>query len=138
MAMGRDGYTVRLLSLVCGLFLLLISAFAAPEISGKWTGTIAVKDEATGVVFTTPVSIQLNQQATAISGNIGRESDPGPVPIQNAKLTGNVIYFEAASEETSGLCKFTLTINGDSMEGDMTGAVENEDISGKVKVTRAH
>ena len=125
-------------SRVFGFFFLLLSCIWAGDISGNWQGTIAVKDEATGTVFTTPVQIQIQQQDSTFSGKIGRAQDSDLSPIKNAKINGNVIYFEAASDETSGPCKFTLTIKGDSMEGDMTGAVENEDITGKVKVTRSH
>ena len=120
-----------------GLFFLLISCALAGDVSGKWSGTIAVKDEATGTVYTTPVQIEINQQASTISGNIGRVPGSDLVPIKNARISGNIITFEASSDETSGPCKFTLTVTGDSMEGNMTGAVDNEDITGKVKVTRS-
>lgn len=118
------------------LFLLLNTAFAA-DISGKWSGTIAVRDQSSGTVITTPVEIQFSQQDSTVSGKIGRAREADAVPIRNIRIEGNKIYFEAASEETTGPCKFSLTITGDIMEGDMTGAVESEDIIGKVKITRS-
>jgi hypothetical protein len=120
----------------CAALFLLVAHTLAADVSGKWSGTIAVKDESSGVVITTPVEIQFSQQASSVSGKIGRARDADAVPILNVRIEGNKIYFEAASDETTGPCKFTLTIAGDTMEGDMTGAIESEDITGKVKVTR--
>jgi hypothetical protein len=119
-----------------GLLFFLFAQALAADVSGRWTGTIAVKDVASGAIITTPVEIEFNQQASTISGKIGRSRDNDAVPIQNARIEGNRIYFEASSDETTGPCKFTLTIAGDSMEGDMIGAIESEDITGKVKITR--
>lgn len=127
---------MRRFALPTALFFLLLLPVLAANVSGKWSGTIAVRDESSGVVITTPVQIQLSQQNSSISGKIGRANDAEAVPIQNVRIEGDKIYFEASSDETTGPCKFSLTVAGDSMEGDMTGAVESEDIKGKVKVTR--
>ncbi len=113
---------------------LLLSASA--NITGKWSGTISVQDEGSGTAVTTPVQVQFEQQAAALSGKIGRAQDTDVVPLTNAKLTGNTVYFEAASPETEGAMKFILTVTGDSMEGNMRGSIDNGDIVGKVKLTR--
>jgi hypothetical protein len=130
---------MRRFALLFFLFIFIQAFFIqalAADVSGRWTGTIAVRDEASGAIITTPVEIQFTQRDSAISGKIGRAKDADGVPIRNARIEGNRLYFEASSEETSGPCKFSLLIAGDSMEGDMTGAIDSEDITGKVKVTR--
>ncbi len=113
---------------------LLLSASA--NIAGKWSGTISVQDEGSGTTVTTPVEIQFEQRAAALSGKIGRAQDTDVVPLTNAKLTGNTVYFEAASAETEGAMKFILTVTGDSMEGNMRGSIDSGDIVGRVKLTR--
>ncbi len=112
-------------------------AFAtAPDVSGLWTGTIDIKDEGSGSTITTPVRIEFDQQKAAISGKIGRPEDSENVPIKNAHMEGNKIWFEASNGETAGPVKFVLTVDGDRMEGDMKTALDTETLNGKVKVTR--
>ena len=118
-----------LLSLICAL------AFGA-DVTGTWTGTIAVDDTGSGTTITTQIHIELHQQGAALSGKIGRVEDTEAVPIKNAKMEGDTLSFEAASDETSGPMKFTLRIAGDRMEGTMKGSIDSGDINGKVKLTR--
>jgi hypothetical protein len=127
---------MRRFLLRCAPLFLVVAQTLVADVSGRWSGTIAVKDQTSGLIVTTPVEIQFSQRDASVSGKIGRAKDTDAVPIRNVRLEGNRIYFEAVSEETTGPCKFTLTIAGDSMEGDMTGAVDSDDITGKVKVTR--
>ncbi len=116
---------------------IAVLAFAGdPDISGKWSGTIDVRDEGSGTNITTPVQVQFQQRDAKISGNIGRAEDNDVVPIKNAKVEGNKIYFEASSGETVGPVKFNLTVTGDRMEGDMRTSVDSGDITGKVKISR--
>ncbi len=109
---------------------------AGVNIAGKWSGTIAVQDEGSGTTITTPVQLQFEQQSAALSGKIGRVEENDVIPIRNAKLDGNTVYFEAASPETEGTMKFVLTLTGDRLEGNMRGSVESADITGKVTLTR--
>ncbi|MDQ2898216.1 MAG: hypothetical protein M3Y07_00260 [Acidobacteriota bacterium] len=109
---------------------------AAVNITGKWSGTIAVQDEGSGATITTPVHVQFEQQSTALSGKIGRVEENDVIPISNAKLDGNTVYFEAASPDTEGPMKFVLTLTGDRLEGNMHGSTESADITGKVKLAR--
>jgi hypothetical protein len=117
------------------MFLLAVCLQAA-DVSGQWTGTIAIKDESSGTDITTTVKLQFTQQGSQISGKIGRAEDVEVVPIKDAKIDGNRITFEASNGETSEPCKFTLIIDGDRMEGEMTTALDAEKLVGKVKVTR--
>jgi len=117
------------------MFCVCAWAFAA-DLTGTWTGTIAVDDSGSGTTITTQVHIELRQQGDGVSGKIGRVEDTEAVPIKNVKIEGDILSFEAASDETSGPMKFSLKIAGDRMEGTMKGSVDSGDIDGKVKLTR--
>lgn len=117
--------------------ILTITAWAAPatSLAGKWSGTIDVHDRS-GADISTPVSIQLEQPSpNAATGTIGREGEPA-VPIQNAKITGDTLTFEAGNEETTGPMKFEVHIQGDRMIGNMKGTIDVEPVTGKVELTR--
>ena len=119
------------------LLLVLIAAFAmCAELSGRWTGTIAVDDPGSGTTITTQVHVELQQQSGELTGKIGRVEDSELVPIKNAHMDGDLLTFAAASEETDGEMKFSLKIDGDRMEGTMKGSLDTGDINGKVRLTR--
>ncbi|HEY3839201.1 MAG TPA: hypothetical protein VGL72_21650 [Bryobacteraceae bacterium] len=117
------------------LFLASALVFGA-DLTGRWTGTIAVDDTGSGTTITTQVHIELQQKPDGLSGKIGRIEDSEVVPIKNAHMEGDTLVFEAASEETTGPMKFSLKIAGDRMEGTMKGSIDSGDINGKVKLTR--
>lgn len=119
------------------IFALSFSALlTAADVSGHWTGTIDIEDQGSGTTISTPVRIDIDQQSAAISGKIGRPEDAQDVPIKNAHMEGNKIWFEAMSGETAGPVKFMLTVTGDLMEGDMKTSLDAQPLNGKVKVTR--
>ena len=117
------------------IFLACALAFGA-DVTGTWTGTIAVDDTGSGTTITTQVHIELQQQGAGVSGKIGRVEDTEAVPIKNVKMEGDTLSFEAANDETTGPMKFSLKIAGDRMEGTMKGSIDSGDINGKVKLTR--
>ena len=117
------------------LFLVCMLALGA-DLTGRWTGTIAVDDTGSGTTITTQVRIEFQQQGDGVTGKIGRVEDSDAVPIKNVHMDGNTLSFEAASEETTGPMKFSLKIDGDRMEGTMKGSIDSGDINGKVKLTR--
>jgi hypothetical protein len=119
------------------LLVLLAGALAfGADPTGRWTGTIAVDDTGSGTTITTQVHIELQQQGDGLSGKIGRIEDTDVVPIKNARIEGDTLIFEAASDETTGPMKFSLKIAGDRMEGTMKGSIDSGDINGKVKLTK--
>jgi hypothetical protein len=118
------------------LFFLSCALSLGADLTGRWTGTIAVDDTASGTTITTQVHIELQQNSSGLSGKIGRIEDTEVVPIKNARMDGDMLVFEAASEETAGPMKFQLKIAGDRMEGTMKGSIDSGDISGKVRLTR--
>jgi hypothetical protein len=119
------------------LLLINCALVFGADLTGRWTGTIAVEDVGSGTTITAQVHIELQQQGDgALSGKIGRAEDTEVVAIRNARLEGDTLSFEAASDETTGPMKFSLKIAGDRMEGTMKGSIDSGDINGKVKLTR--
>jgi len=120
---------------ICAMVFTCAMAFGA-DLTGSWTGTIAVDDAGSGTTITTQVHVELQQKGEGLSGKIGRVEDTDVVPIKNARMEGDTLVFEAASDETTGPMKFSLKIAGDQMEGTMKGSIDSGDINGKVKLTR--
>ena len=121
------------------LSLLVLSfslAFAAADISGKWSGSIEVADTAGGDSITTPVRAEFEQKADLVSGSIGRKEDARAESIRNGKIEGTRIVFEVSSPETLSSMKFSLTLSGDHLEGEMKGMVDSGEIVGKVRLTK--
>ena len=116
--------------------LVICTLLLGADLSGRWTGTIAVDDTGSGTTITTQVQIEIQQKAEGLSGKIGRIEDQDVVPIKNARMDGDTLSFEAASDETTGPMKFSLKIAGDRMEGTMKGSIDSGNINGKVKLTR--
>jgi len=116
----------------------LAAALMAADVSGKWTGNVEVEDPTGGSTIDTQVRAELRQQADAITGTIGRQEDQQSESIQNAKLDGKRLTFEVSSVEASGLMKFALTLDGDHLDGDMSGTMDGTAITGKVHLTRQH
>jgi len=118
------------------LFLCLPLIVAAGDVSGKWTGSIEVADNAGGSSITTPVRAEFRQTANLVSGKIGRREDEQAEPIRNGKVEGTKISFEVSSVETTSAMKFNLVLEGDHLEGEMKGTVDSGEIVGKVRLTR--
>lgn len=118
------------------LALTLLAADPAANLTGDWSGTIDVHDTDSGAVISTNVKMSLTHNDSAISGKIGREGETEVAPIQNARIEGNKLYFEATNADVSGPIKFVLTRQGDQMEGEMKATVDTGDIIGVVKVSR--
>lgn len=114
----------------------LAAALMAADVSGKWTGNVVVDDPAGGSTIDTQVHAELRQNADAITGTIGRQDDEQGESIQNAKLDGRRFTFEVSSAETSGLIKFVLSLDGDRLEGEMSGSIDGAAITGKVHLNR--
>jgi hypothetical protein len=125
----------RFLKLILPVTLVMFAA-GDHNISGKWTGLIAIDDTASGTKIETPVELQLENKGGVVSGKIGRENDPDKVEIRNAKVEGDRLTFEASSVETSSSMRFSLKVQGEQMNGEMKGAAEGNDIVAKVSFSR--
>ena len=118
------------------LILCLPLLLGANDVSGKWSGSIEVADNADGSSITTPVRAEFLQKANLVSGKIGRPEDQQAETIHNGKVEGTKISFEVNSVEATGAMKFSLTLQGDHLEGEMKGTVESGEIVAKVRLTR--
>src|SRR3954468_19705159 len=87
--------------------LIICTLLGGADLTGRWTGTIAVDDTGSGTTITTQVHIEIQQKAEGLSGKIGRIEDQDVVPIKNARMDGDTLIFEAASDETTGPMKFS-------------------------------
>jgi hypothetical protein len=114
----------------------LAAVLMAADVSGKWTGNVVVDDPAGGSVIDTQVRAELRQNADTITGAIGRQEDQEGESIRNAKLDGKRLTFEVSSTETNGLVKFVLTLEGDRLDGEMSGSMDGTPITGKVHLRR--
>ncbi|HVN06310.1 MAG TPA: hypothetical protein VMT86_17935 [Bryobacteraceae bacterium] len=118
------------------LLLILAASLMAADVSGKWTGNVEVADPSGGSTINAAVRAELRQQGDAVSGTIGRQEDQEAESIQNAKLDGSRLTFEVSSAETNGLIKFVLTLDGDKLDGQMSGTMDGADLNGKVHLIR--
>jgi hypothetical protein len=121
----------KLLLLPC-----LAATLMAADISGTWKGSVVVDDPTSGSTIDTQVRADLHQKADAITGAIGRQEDQTGESIRNAKLDGRRLTFEVSSTEANGLVKFTLTLDGDRLDGDISGTMDGTAIAGKVHLIR--
>ena len=111
----------------------LALVMSGADISGKWSGTIDVEDAGSS----TDVQVELVQKADTVSGKIGRTGGGDEGEIRNGKVVGEKVSFEVVSGQTSSPFKFTLTLVNDHLEGEMRGSMDQGEIVGKVKLSRA-
>lgn len=114
----------------------LAATLMAADVSGKWTGTVNVEDPTGGPNIEVRVRANLLQKVDAITGAIGRQEDQQGETIRSAKLDGKRLTFEVSSTEANGLVKFNLTLDGDRLDGEMSGSMDGTAIAGKVHLQR--
>jgi hypothetical protein len=114
----------------------LAATLMAADVSGKWTGTVNVEDPTGGPNIEVRVRADLLQKVDAITGAIGRQEDQQGETIRSAKLDGKRLTFEVSSTEANGLVKFNLTLDGDRLDGEMSGSMDGTAIAGKVHLQR--
>ena len=112
-------------------------ALSAADVAGTWEGTIEVADTSSGTNINTPVRVVLTRQDGAIGGRIGRAEEEHMEEIHNARLEQNRLTFEVRPTEAGGVVKFDLSLEGDRIEGQMKGALDTGEITGKVHLKRS-
>ena len=105
-----------LLDLVVLVLLSFSAAGAAPNLTGKWTGTWESVGNPRGT-FTDAHQTDLRQDGTTITGTTGPRPDV-QWEIRNAKLEGNTLTFNATAGQLQ--LAFSLEVDGDSMAGTVT------------------
>jgi len=121
------------LALFLGVFFLWAQG---ANVAGKWSGIILIDDPGSGDKIETPVELDLVQNGAALAGKIGRAGDPERVDIRNGKMEGNLVTFEASSVEVAASMRFSLTVEGERLRGEMRGSAEGKDIVAKVTLSR--
>ena len=121
--------------LAIAVFLFAASMMAA-DLSGVWRGSIDIVHGDGGEPVNTPVQLRLEQKGNSLTGEIGHEGHEKPIAIQNGRVEGSEIFFEASSEQTNGPIRFHLKLDGPKLIGEMKGAVEQGNISGRVNLVR--
>ena len=116
--------------------LFALTMFGA-DVSGKWSGSIEVSDPSTGDKINTPVKVVFDQKDSTVSGKIGRTEDDQTEDIHNGKLDGNKLTFDVQPPEATSAMKFQLVlVAADRIEGEMKGAVDVGNVSGKVTLQK--
>ncbi len=116
--------------------LFALTMFGA-DVSGKWSGSIEVSDPSTGDKINTPVKVIFDQKNGTVSGKIGRTEDDQTEDIRNGKLDGNKLTFDVQPPEATSAMKFQLVLVADDrIEGEMKGAVDVGNVSGKVTLQK--
>jgi len=111
----------------------LALVMSGADVSGKWSGTIDVEDAGS----TTEVKVELVQKADTLTGKVGRSGGGDEGEIRNGKVDGQKISFELLSSYSTTPFKFTLMLVNDRLEGEMKGSLDQGEIVGKVKLSRA-
>jgi len=115
------GSDVRKLTLATLLFGLLVAFPAsAADVSGRWSGSVEIKDQE-GRANVIPLQAILKQQGSKLTGSFGPSAEQ-QFAIENGSLDGKQMTFEAAMPTRR--YRFTLTIAGENL---ITGNVEAED-----------
>ena len=111
----------------------LALVLSGADVSGKWSGTIDIEDAGS----TIPIQVELVQKSDALSGKVGRAGSGDEGTIRNGKVDGAKVSFEVVSPQSSSPFKFTLTLVNDHLEGEMKDSLDEGEIVGKVKLSRA-
>jgi hypothetical protein len=117
-------------------FFLFAAFVTAADLSGIWRGSIDIDHGDGGEPIKTPVQLRLEQKGNSLTGEIGREGDEKPIAIENGRVEGSEIFFDASSEQTKGPIRFHLKLEGTRLTGEMKGAIEQGSISGHVNLVR--
>lgn len=121
----------RLLAL---LLVLASLAFAAADVSGKWTGTMDVKLP-DGSVNSTPVTAELKQTAATVAGTAG-VAGSDQFTLEKGTLDGNQLTFEVHAADGVYAVKATL-VSDTQMKGEVTFASpEGAKVTASLTMTR--
>jgi hypothetical protein len=115
---------------LCTLFLAAFAVVAqAAEVTGKWTGTFTPEEGGggTGVV-------NLKQNGTELTGTAG-PSDDEQIAISEGKIDGDKVTFQISHPNGMTL-KMMLTLDGDTLKGDVTGSRDGQSMKAKLDLKR--
>lgn len=113
--------------------LFLVPAFAASEITGKWSGTFLISTS-DGNTKDDMAFMDLKQNGTELTGTAG----PNPekqYTIVKGKVEGNKITFEAQADET--VIKFDLTLVEGHLKGEAKAEKDGRSMKAVIDLQRA-
>lgn len=116
---------MKLLAAFCLAALLLVAADA----SGKWSGGLDSGNGQGGSAY-----MILKQSGTELTGTAGPDADR-QWPIAKGKVAGTKLTGEVQNPNGT-LYKFTLTLEGDQMKGDVEISAGGQSQAGKLNMTR--
>ena len=99
--------------LILGLILAAGWMLADTDVTGKWTGTLDMKQD--GDAQTITVVMNVKQEGTKLTGTAGTDEEQHP--IQNGVIDGDKITMEVDNGEA--VYRLQLVVNGDEISGEV-------------------
>jgi hypothetical protein len=116
--------------LVCTLLLLALACVAAaPDATGKWSGTFSPEGGESNAAY-----MVLKQTGASITGTAGPDADT-QWTIQTGKADGNKIMIEVTDPD-GAVYKCTMLLDGDHLKGDVEATAQGQTRKGKIDLTR--
>jgi hypothetical protein len=123
------------------LFVLLLAPLAsAADVTGKWGGSLVVKNP-DGETVTVPAHADFKQQGDSVTGKVWKEIER-QFAIEQGKIEGNRITFEFKAPEGSEHAEplvhsVRLTVvSEDQLQGDLDVGMDGDKMTGKLTLTR--
>ena len=117
------------MKLLAAFFLLTMALFAAGDASGKWSGSYTGNDGSGGTAY-----LILKQSGGELTGTGGPDVErQWPIAkgkVEGAKVSGEVQHPDGA------VYKFKLTLEGDSLKGEVELPHDGQTDIGKLDLTR--
>lgn len=124
---------MKLLACILLVFALATAA-AATDVTGKWSGTFVVMGPNGPAGDPNPAFLILKQSGSTLTGTAGQDENE-QWPIDNLKMDGNKIS-GSVSPSDGATYTVTLTVNGDSMTGEVTISDGGQTMKGKIELKR--
>jgi hypothetical protein len=126
---------VRKLLLCVLVFTLSTFVVQAAELTGKWSGSFDITNEA-GETKADTAYMDLQEKDGGVTGTAGPNEDK-QWPLRKGKLDGQKLTFEVVTDDGDDLV-FELTFDGTSIQGSCAGTGSGgEKLSAKVNLKRA-
>src|SRR5215203_3634027 len=123
---------MKKLAYAVSFFLLFVPALAAPDLTGKWSGSFLITGP-DGQTKDDMAFMDLKQNGAELTGTAG----PSPEQqwaIQKGKVEGNKITFEVQTNEP--LLKFELTLIDGHLKGEAKGEHEGRTMKATLDLQR--
>ena len=111
------------------LVLALAATAMAADVSGDWSGTFTPEGMDAGTAY-----LKLKQDGSTLSGTAGPDASQ-QWPITNGKVGGNTLTGVATSPEGVAY-KFTLTMDGEHITGNVEVSGGGQSLKAKLDVKR--